>query len=146
MEDEFTILAPRRRVIRPGEESPARAQWAELLWNDPAQARAAALTQRLLYWRRRESDLTEAILKVQSDGRRARTRYSDELGPMYENLGEVRRVLRAVEGELASIGVTLASPASQPTTGSAGRPRRRRRRVVSAQGRARRRRAVAAAG
>jgi hypothetical protein len=142
---EWTI-APRRRVIRPGEESPARAQWAELLWNDPAQARAAALTQRLLYWRRRESDLTEAILKVQSDGRRARTRYGWELEELYSNLDGVREALRGLEAELASIGVTLDSPASHPTTGSAGRPRRKRRRVVSVQARGRRRRAVAAAG
>jgi hypothetical protein len=137
---EWTI-APRRRIM-PGEEDAARAQWAELLWNDPAQARAAALTQRLLYWRRREAALTEAISKVQSDGRRARTRYNWELEELYSNLDGVREALRAVEGELASIGVTLSGP-FQPTTGSAGRPRRKRRRVTG--GLPRRRRVAAAA-
>jgi hypothetical protein len=143
MQDEYTILAPRRRVIRPGEESLARAQWAHLLWTDPAQARAAALTQRLLYWRRREAALTESILKVQSDGRRARTRYGWELEELYSNLDGVREALRGLEAELASIGVTLDSPASQPTSG-AERPRRRRRRVTG--GLPRRRRVAAAAG
>jgi hypothetical protein len=145
MEGTEWTIAPRRRIM-PGEEDAARAQWAELLWNDPAQARAAALTQRLLYWRRREAALTEAILKVQSDGRRARTRYGWELEELYSNLDGVREALRGLEAELASIGVMFPRSASQPAAGSAGRPRRKRRRVVSDQGRARRRRVAAAAG
>jgi hypothetical protein len=137
-------IAPRRRIM-PGEEDAARAEFVEALWNDPRRARAAALEARLRYWRRREAALTEAILKVQSDGRRARTRYGAELEELYSNLDGVREALRGLEAELASCGVALPCPASHPT-GSAGRPRRRRRRVVSDQGRARRRRAVAAAG
>jgi hypothetical protein len=141
---EWTIT-PRRRIL-PGEEDAARARAVDLLWNDPAQARAEVLTQRLQYWKQREAALTEAIQQTQIAGKRAKTRYGWELEELYSNLDFVRAALRALEGELAACGVKLSYPASQPTTGSAGRPRRRRRRVVGEQGRGRRRRVAAAAG
>jgi hypothetical protein len=146
MDEGLAWAIPRRVHIRPGEECPQRAEFVEAAWHDPQRARAEALKARLLYWRRREAALTEAILKVQSDGRRARTRYGWELEELYSNLDGVREALRALEGELAACGAKLPCPAFQPTTGSAGRPRRKRRRVVGDQGRGRRRRAVAAAG
>jgi hypothetical protein len=142
MEDEYTILAPRRLRIGYSETSPQRAAFVEAAWHDPARARAAALTQRLLYWLGREADLTELIQQTQIAGKRARTRYGWELEELYSNLDGVREALRTVEGELASIGVTLDSPPSQPTSG-AGRPRRKRRRVTG--GLPRRRRVAAAA-
>jgi hypothetical protein len=143
---EWTI-APRRRVIPPGEEDAARARAVDLLWNDPAQARAEVLTQRLQYWKQRESDLTQAIQRTQTAGKRARTRYGWELEELYSNLDGVREALRALEGELAACGVKLSGPSQPPTGSGGGRQRRRkRRRVVGEQGRGRRRRAVAAAG
>jgi hypothetical protein len=142
MEGTEWTIAPRRRIM-PGEEDAARAAFVDAAWHDPQRARAEALEARLRYWRQREAALTELIQQTQIAGKRAKTRYSDELGPLYADLDTVRAELRALEGELASIGVTLASPASH-RTGSAGRPRRKRRRVTG--GLPRRRRVAAAAG
>jgi hypothetical protein len=144
MDEGLAWAIPRRVRIRPGEECPQRAAFVDAAWHDPQRARAAALEARLRYWRQRETEVVNSLLKVQSDGRCARTRYGWELEELYSNLDFVRAALRALEGELASICVTPPCPAFQPTTGSAGRPRRRRRRVTG--GLPRRRRAVAAAG
>jgi hypothetical protein len=146
MQDEYTILAPRRLRIGYGETSPQRAAFVEAAWHDPARARAEALEARLRYWLGHEAALTQLIQQTQIAGKRARTRYNWELEELYSNLDGVREALRAVEGELASIGVTLSGPFQPPTGSKVEPPRRRRRRVVSDQGRARRRRVAAAAG
>jgi hypothetical protein len=145
MEDGFTILAPRRRVIRPGEESLARAQWAHLLWTDPEAAKRAALEARLRYWQGRAVSIQAAIKRLEAMGRRDRCSYIDEMRPLRADLIEVQARLEALVVEAARFSAKLSGP-FQPTTGSSGRPRRRRRRVVSDQGRARRRRVAAAAG
>jgi hypothetical protein len=144
--DEPVALSwPLRRPIRRSEETdPARAAFVEALWNDPARARAEALEARAQYWLRRAADLERSIERLEAMGRRDRCSFIDEIRPLQADLIEVRARLEALAVEAAACGVRLPCPASQPT--GSGRPRRKRRIVVSDQGRARRRRAVAAAG
>jgi hypothetical protein len=143
MDEGLAWAIPRRLRIGYGETSPARAAFVEALWNDPRRARAEALEARAQYWLRRAADLERSIERLEAMGRRDRCSFIDEIRPLQADLIEVRARAEALAVEAARFGVTLASPASQPTTGS-GRPRRKRRIVVSDQGRARRRRAVAA--
>jgi hypothetical protein len=142
MDEGLAWAIPRRVRIRPGEEDAVRAQWADMLWNDPEAAKRAALEARAQYWLRRAESIEGAIARLEAEGRRDRCSYAGEMRPLLENLAAVRARLEELAVEAARFGVKLPCPASQPTTGS-GRPRRKRRRVTG--GLPRRRRVAAAA-